>query len=511
MSTYLNSYLLDIPANYLPVQVQNRWVGHLTANGWQLLGQVDGLGGYSDLIPPATETIGTSTFREVTRLYFPDNTTVKIGSYQACIADAFPQSFMLTALTAGAVAASVTIAGVTVTGAVGTSGSTARDNLRALFYALKDSADATITGWDYWYDGKDTLIATRKTKAAAVTVTANANVTYSALGAPVLAGAKSDLARNDVNYAYPVNVDLTNGFVYYMSVSSRGFSLATKLNSGITGSVFASYADHAEALAVMPSGPFCTPIELFIGRSDEASGRVYARPTHWWAIPTKYGSRTITDTGSTQGSMAFDTIGDCHPFTGAVVKGVPSDAGVTFWAGSGTTIAPQITFAEMGGDQAPGAGSSQFKVVPVSALGTVEGGFANYCFSVRFNPPTNLPDIFKWNGTEPLETSVWANLPPTPGVVGSGLTLQQAMDATTAYTTLTLSSTAGLNAAGGSFMIGAERITYTALSGSTVTGVTRAVDGTVMARHFVGDPVSPGSWFLKINNSAVWCGPTKPA
>lgn len=511
MSTVLNAYFLDIPPGYVPLQMQNRFVGHLTDNGWQVLAQVDG--SYTDLIPPATETIGTSTFREVVRLYFPDNVTVKVGSYQACIADAFSQSFMLTALTAGAVAAAVTIAGVTVTGAVGTSGSTARDNLRALFYALKDSVDVTITGWDYWYDGKDTLIATRKTKAAAVTVTANANVTYSPLGAPVLAGAQSNLARNDVVQAYGVTVDLTNGFVYYMEVCSRSFALHTKCNSGVTGGIFASYADHAEALAVMPSSSTCTPIELFIGYSGESSGKVYAKPTHWWSIPTKYGSRVIADTGITQGLLNNDTIGDCHPFTGAVMKGAPSDAGVTYWAGSGTIIAPEVIFAELGGDTGPGSGSTQFKVVPVSTLGTVVAGVSStYSFSIRFSPAVNLPDIFKWNGSESLETSCWANQPPMPGVLGSGLTLQQAMDATTAYTSLTFSSTAGLNAAGGSFMIGSERCTYTGTSGgNTATGITRAVDGTVMARHFVGDPVSPGSWFLKINNSAVWCGPTKPA
>lgn len=510
MSTIFPPVLDSIPLGYSILQMQNTFVGNLTAVGWQLLAQVDG--SYSDLIPPATETIGTSKFREVVRIYFPDNVTVKIGSYQACIADAFPQTFMVSAKTAGAVQAGVTIDGVTVLGAVGGAGSTANENLQALFYALKDSADATITGWDYWYSGTDTIIATRKTIAAAAAVTGNANVTYSALGQPVFSGARTPFANNDVTYAYGVTVDLTNGFVYYMEICSRSFSLSTKCNSGTYGPVFASYADHTEALDAMPDSAFCTPIELFVGHQSEASGKAYTRPTHWWAVPTKYGSRAITPSEATQGLLAFDTIGDCHPFTGAVLKGTMSDAGVTYWAGSGTTIAPEITFAEQAGDAGPAAGSTQYKVVPVSTLGTVHATSAQYCFSIRFNPPTNLPDIFKWNGTEPNETSAWATLVPLAGVVGSGLTLQQAVDGSSAYPTLTLSGVTGLSATGGAFLLGAERWTYTGTSGgNTATGCTRAVEGSSMSRHFIGDSVAPGAWFLKVNNGAVLCGTTKPS
>ena len=112
MSDHLASYYDTIPLGYTITQMQNVLVGNLTTNGWQLLAQSDGA--YSDLIPPSTETIGTDKFREVTRIHFSSNTAIVIGGgYQVCIADAYPQSIRLTALTAGAVTPSVTIGGVT--------------------------------------------------------------------------------------------------------------------------------------------------------------------------------------------------------------------------------------------------------------------------------------------------------------------------------------------------------------------------------------------------------------
>lgn len=512
MSNFLAPYFELIPAAYLILQTQNALVGHLTANGWQLLGQSDG--NWSDVIPPATETIGTATFREVVRIYFPSNTTISIGSYQACIANAFAQSIRLTALTGGAVQAGVTINGVTVLGAAGGAGATANDNLRSLFYALRDSVDVTITGWDHWYNGSDTLISTNKTKAANVTCSGNANVTYSALGSSVLTGAQSDYARVSSGFAYPVTTDLTNGFIWYVSVNARSFTLGTRCNSGKYGGIFASYIDHAEALAATPAGGFCTPIELMVGAFDELSGKGYAKATHWWGIPTRYFTRAITNTGTTATYANNDFGGEMHPFTGASLLQIVSDVGAT-WCEYPTNYAgpDPITLFELSvGDTqslSTSLGTAQYKVVPLGSLGAVYQGASAY--HTRFVSSFNLPDINKWNGTEPDETSAAATYVPLPGINGVGLTLQQALDATTAYTTFTLSGTTGLSATGGSFLIDSERFTYTGLSGSSPIGIARSQEGTVMARHFIGEPVQPLVWFLKLNNSAIACGNAKPA
>lgn len=511
MSQLLAPYYDSIPASYLPVQMQNLFVGNLTANGWQLLAQVDG--SYSDVIPPATETIGTSKFREVVRIYFPDNVTVKIGSYQACIADAFAQSILVWQKTGGAVQAGVTIDGVSVLGAMGSAGSSSQDNLRALYYALKDSTNPTIQGWDYWYDGGDNLVCTNKTITTNKVCSGNANVNYTNLASSVRSGARSGYVNVDVNYAYGVTVDLTNGFVYYMDVFSRSFKLGTKCNSGSYGPVFAYYADHATALAAMPAGGNCTPIELIVGIDDEVSGKAYCRPTHWWAIPTRYSSQTMSNVDYFVSCPPY-AIDDCHPFTGATLPRVPSDAGLSYWNGSSRAIQDTVIFREMGGSDAQSSsnqGAYQFKLVPVSSLGVVVAQYGLNCFSIRFQPPQVLADIYKWNGTEPIETSALGASVPVPGALGSGLTLQQALDDTTSYTTFTLSSTSGLNATGGGFFIGSEFFTYTGLSGTSPTGVQCAQEGTARRRHFVGDPVQPAMWFLKINGGAICSGNQKPS
>lgn len=507
MSSFLNAYLLDIPAAYLPVQMQNRFVGHLTANGWQLLAQVDG--SYSDLIPPAGESIGSGTFREVVRLHFPNNTTMTIGSYQACIANAYGQAIRLTAKTAGAVAAGVTINGVTVLGAVGSAGSSANDNLRALYYALRDSVDPVITDWTFDYNNADVLVCTRKTIAAPVACSGNANVTYADHGRPVLAGARSGRATIDATYGYSVTVDLTNGFAYYMVVFSRSIVLGTKCLSGTYGPVFASYSDHADAVAAVPAGGLCSPIELWVGKCDEASGKAYAKPTHWWAIGYAYFSKLEADaTTTTIGSTADD--GDAHPFTYGIAPGVPTDAWLTFDNGFGNSYPREMLFGELSNQDLGGANdfrmNGAFKVSPVRSDNASEYYNVANNFTYRFISGANLVDVYKWHGTDSNEACVYSQVYPA---LASYPTLAQNLDATTAYPSIALSSVAGLPGQG-SLIFGGEGFDYTGLAGNSVTGVTRGANGTAQSRHFIGDTAFPVTWFLKVNNGALCCGPLKP-
>jgi hypothetical protein len=506
MSTHLAFFPDSIPLGYTILQTQNALVGNLTNNGWQLLAQSDGA--WSDVIPPATETIGTATFREVVRIYFPNNTEIKIGSYQVCIADAFPQAIRLTAKTAGAVQAGVTIDGVAVLGAAGSAGSTANDNLQALYYALCDSANATIQGWDYVYNGSDAIIATRKTIGASVTCSGNANVNYFVHADPVLAGRRSGYATCDATYAYGVTMDLTNGFIYYMEVDSRSFRLGTKCLTGVYGEIFASYVDHAEALAVVPDSPNCTPIELVIGKSNDGNATALVRLTHWWGIPFADGYHSNPDISTTAaGSQYTDTTPDWHPFTGSANKMAISD--VNMDAGySGITyvsaVCPEITVGKLGLNGTYG-NLDGFRVCPLGTMGVSFDVPSKG--STRFCAGLNLSDIFKWSGTEPNETCAWAAVPQ--GMADAGYTIQQAMDATTDYPTLTLNTTTGLPTSG-SLQLRTEKISYTGISGATITGCTRAVDGTTKVRHFTGEAALPGQWFLKVNRSALLCGVQKP-
>lgn len=509
MSTYLNHYLDNIPLGYTISQMQAAIVGSLLACGWQQIATSDGA--WTDVIPPSTEVIGTAKFREVVRIYFAA-TGITVGSYMACIADAIPQAIRLTAKTAGAVACAVTLGGATVTGAAGSSSSTANENLRALYYALRDSADATIQGWDYTYNGSDTLIATRKTIAAEVTCSGNANVNFYTHASPVLAGARSAFATNDAAYGYAVAADLTSGFVYEMQVSTRTFRLATKCLSGSTGAVFAAYLDHADALAQVP-GANCTPIELIIGTENSGNDTVTTRATHSWGIPSATGYTTpypselaITTAVDGANSWAYSNP-DWHPFSGRADAMAISDVGLLDPANTTyiLTYSAERTAGKCGSTLTSGH-LDMFKVAPVGLPPAV--WTTTKPASTRFLPGGSLPDVFKWSGSEPNETSAWCAVPV--GMADSAYTLQTAMDATSTYSSLTLNTTAGLPTAG-SVQAGMERIDYTGISGNTITGPTRGAGGTAKERHFVGDPVLPGQWFLKVNTSALACGPLPPA
>ena len=511
MSTYLAKYLDSIPLGYSITQMQNALVGHLTDHGWQLLAQSDG--NYSDLIPPSTESIGTTKFREVTRIYFPTYTSIVIGGYQACIADAYPQSIRLTALTAGAVTPSVTIGGVTVSGATGSSSSTANDNLLSLYYALRDSANATITGWDHWYNGSDTIICTNKTIASAVTCSAT-NVTYTAHAAPVQSGALSGYAAVDSTFGPSVTIDLTNGFVYYMSIFSRTFTLATKCISGVFGPIFASYIDHDYAVNACPTEGWCTPIELTMGDSSSTDPRAAVRFTHGWSFPTNYTHHAITNI-STATIIDTSTFYEFNPWTGHASPTKPTDHPRSHLSPSGYGTNSYwddwVTFGIIGLEVSVNLSLYKlFKVLPLAYGGSNPG--VQLQNAVRWIPPMQLPDIFKWIGaSEPNETACLANPQPAVGVNGEGITLEEALDASSTYSTLLLSTVTGLDPAG-VVIIKKEAFTYTGISGgNTLTGVSRGANGTTKVRHFVDDQVEPGTWFMKLNGAAMCCGPTQPS
>ena len=509
MSQFLASYFDTIPLGYSITQMQNALVGHLTDHGWQLLAQSDGA--YSDLIPPSTESIGTTKFREVTRIYFPTDTSIVIGGYQACIADAYPQSIRLTALTAGAVTPSVTIGGVTVSGATGSSSSTANDNLLSLYYALRDSANATITGWDHWYNGSDTIICTNKTIASAVTCSAT-NVTYTAHAAPVQSGALSGYAAVDSTLGPSVTIDLTNGFVYYMSVFSRTFTLATKCLSGTHGPIFASYIDHDYAVDACPTEGWCTPIELSMGNSSSTNPTADVRFLHQWAISRYYTHHPITNQSTTSKININENTPEFNPWTGHGSPTKPNDCTTSWSDGSNWEVVS--SFGAIGLEWTAGGILSQmFKILPVAFGGSNHNMYhpSDYQHSVRWLPPMQLPDIYKWIGSEPNETACLANPQQAVGVNGEGITLEEALDASSTYSTLLLSTVTGLDPAG-VVIIKKEAFTYTGTSGgNTLTGVSRGANGTTKVRHFVDDQVEPGTWFMKLNGAAMCCGPTQPS
>jgi hypothetical protein len=118
-----------------------------------------------------------------------------------------------------------------------------------------------------------------------------------------------------------------------------------------------------------------------------------------------------------------------------------------------------------------------------------------------------LSDIYGWNGTENSEV---LTLSRATAELESLPTLTMALDATTDYASISLSSTTGLPTAG-TVIIGNEQIGYTGISGNTITTCTRGRYSSTKQRHTIGTPVASGLWFTKIKSGAMLCGPIKPS
>lgn len=415
--------------------------------------------------------------------------------------------------------------GVTaVSGATGNTGSTAKDNLRALYVALRASADPKVTDftWSYqkaspqnaddtldWIVGVRTTLAAIKDSPAWVSGNANVNVYQAGEYRPagvVPADMMPGMATPTLG-TMGITIDLNNGFIYYLQINARGFALATKTNANFFGPLHACWADHTKALAVMPTTfdpRWCGVNELLVGYDNAATSNLsVAIPAKMMVLPSKM---------STSPTQAYDMLGSS--FYGVFAASgfryrnqfcdmITPSTGSPFF----NTFAPLAASGIFAGTNEQAA--DDFQIHRMAMQGTAEVVLS--CASPAENniaavtPALDITDWYKFRGTATNESL--ALVADTVNLT----TLGQAMDDTTAYTTLNIGSTAGF-AAAGFIVIENEIIQYTGLSGGdTLTGVTRARYGTAKQQHWVGDAVYQGLWFTIINGGALLCGPTKPS
>lgn len=113
------------------------------------------------------------------------------------------------------------------------------------------------------------------------------------------------------------------------------------------------------------------------------------------------------------------------------------------------------------------------------AAGAIGGnGVAGYCQVTAFghNESTNASDA----DTSLVDSTESWTILVRASLAGLGITNS------TSTGTITLSSTTGLNTGGGHVLIDNERINYTGIAGSTITGITRGVYGTTGVSHAIG-------------------------
>lgn len=390
----------------------------------------------------------------------------------------------------------------TVTGAAGTSGSTAAQNLRALYEAIRNSSDPRFTAfnWSYQYappqnanDTNEYIYGTAKTLFNNVVVTPNANVNGACIGS---SGApQKALAANSLGFGTNCDLtsDLVSGFVYYLQVCSRGIAMATKTNANFFGPIHASFTTNSRAIASIPVNSTCTPVELFVGfdgANTVQSSTAYA--SHGWAMHDS----TIQSAGIANFNYVAAT------FSGAMMRDVFYDRRQTSGVYSNTSLA--VTLVGSGFANADTA-TDDFQIhrMNQAAMGfftetTTSGG------GVGILPILDVQDWYKFRGTATNESLML--VADTVAVS----TLATAIDNVTAITQIDLVDASSYPTAG-TAVIENETFTYTGKSGNSLTGVSRAQYATSMATHFVGTQVNAGLWLVVINGGALLAGYVKPS
>ena len=457
---------------------------------------------FIDIIPPATETIGNADAMDVLRLEFGDN-YIRLRGLQYA-RSAVPQVIAIWQKTAGEVAGSVEIGGVTVTGATGTSGSTAKQNLRALYEAIRASSDANFLDWTWEYqrpapqnsgDDNDYIYGVRKTLAPNIAITPSATVSAGICGSYSAAGAQSVNVSNPATCT--LTTDLANGFIYYLQVNARGIALATKTNSAYYGPIHACYANNAKALAALPASGWaveCTPIELLIGWDG---GPTYCnsegRATHYWGMSerTSGTAQDIVTYGNKAGT----------PFGKLLAKSKVMDISLPPGAYYEITAALSGSSLFAGAD----AVGNDFQVHRVSGIGESIGHPPSIGETTQLTtvlPCLEVSDWYKFVGTATDEALLL--VADTVAIAAMSAAVSEAV------ATIPVVSTAGFQAAGFLVLEG-EIIQYTGTTDTTFTGCTRGKYGTTATAHFLGDAVSQGLWITKINGGALFCGYEKPS
>jgi hypothetical protein len=316
-------------------------------------------------------------------------------------------------------------------------------------------------------------------------------------------------ATGDTRYGNSISIDRLNGFVYYLQVNSRGIGLATKTNSGYYGPLHGCWADHALAISSMPIPKYpelISPVELVIGNSqwatDQVQEKAYASHLYMFNLTEKWTWNSSYTYYWYNGS--FSKAG--HPGSMTSFRYAWQDAQNSYFHERNPI---DLYGGELfGGDSSVG---NDYQILRVGSWGGAwdgwSGGYNSWNYSsygqLRSGILSGL-DWYRFRGSALSENLLLAAdySTQTPLVV--------ALDNTTTPSAISLTSSIAF-ASSGYVIIENEIIKYTGISGNDLIGITRAMYGTSMQKHFAGDAVQQGLWFTVINGGALLTGYNKPS
>ena len=460
---------------------------------------------FADFIPPVTEVIGNSVARDILRINF-NATTMTLQPLQELLT-AMPMVFSFDTAGSGAVTLSVTN-GTTVS-FTGGGGNTSQQNARGLYNALASSVDPNFTAWNWIWPtplvgvvGGGQIIAVQKTPGSQAVMT-SVNITTRLRG----------------NYAQAVGVqgcgfpvaaslttDLTNGFIYYLQVCSRGIALATKTNVGYYGPVHACYGDSASTLSQLPTsdlaayGMPCTPIELIVGTDDvAASADGTGRYSHYWSAIGALSGAAAGVTKDLESSYYSSSTWSKMIFPGILGDTVSNSANSNNWGGAIVTAYGEGIFAGSSSNY-PGT------TYPIHRLSVISGNYAGYAYGAGSDyaqgtwPSFANLDWYKYAGTGPSSEQLMV-------APSNDFTTTITTAVATGDTTINVASTTGFPVAGW-LVIDGEIIQYTGGggSGTQFTGCARAKYATTALAFPVGTTVFISGWYCIFNTGLLFGG-----
>jgi len=473
-----------------------------------------------DWIPPVGQTIGNEHGYGFIRLrFFQSSISYSIKRARRT---ALPLFFIIRAKNGGTSSNEITINGVTIAQDPATlnAANTSFDNLGHLFQALKESANPEIANWQVDYirnamgagNESSYISIMQKVPAAGATYSGNANITVEEMHPYIPAGRTDDWSRVPEGDAlisegqFKTNIDHTNGYIYYIGIYPRGFSIATKTNAGFYGAITCEWADNDAAKAAMPTpiNPWLTPCEVFITSFGSVNGvggtytdNIITRTQHLFAIGN--------NTASYYSSNDPHSYRLNHPFGKIKTRAFFHDASDQVNGGTYTNL-----LASSGIFYRLGIVGDDFQIHRATSTAISTGTFddtgAGYTFWI--NVPSPLKYAHVCFGSVNNEQLLMVNS------IKAGGKITQNLDDITDYPAINIDDTSLLQPSGfviineGAFQ---EVVKYTGKTATSITGCTRAMYATTKRKHWSGDSVKQGLWFVKFNNSAIFAGYERPS
>jgi hypothetical protein len=396
----------------------------------------------------------------------------------------------------------------------GTVSSTAYQNGRGLFEVCRNAINMSTWNWIFFpvqslwaaasnqnFIGATCKLARMNQLPASINMTTRTGITVtqhtgkSVYSVPMVQGSQQ-------SYPSTVNMDLVNGFIYFLQVNQRGIALGTKTNAGYYTPIHICYGDNASAISqtpvadLAPYGIPCTPIELLVGTDEVvANSGGTAWGTHAWGVANQFNVNTNM-------YVDYGNNGVYSTHTHHAIAGQMQDFASVY--AYGATSLSYIFYNSMYAEGLfNGADTGSYYSLHRLSSNTApmyENKFSpNNSLYLRWMGPSYYGlDWYKYVGTAPANEQLVIG--PSTDYSTNITTIGLPTD-----TTINVTSTTGFPSSGW-LILEAEIIQYTGTTGTSFTGCVRGKYNTIPGTPFPNTKIYIGGWWVFIASGLVFTG-----